>query len=235
MNNSTFKLLILVVVLSFVSKVAKAQGSDNYAQYDIGAAGSYNSVNSDVITKKNTISPQITFNFNQTPFLNYLLEVQAGKLEGGDSTKDKYGRQFSNSFTAFYFRIQLQMGEIIDYSNSQAANAFKNFYISSGVGYVVNHLKTNRYSLTNPPKYTPGLNNSNEIAIPFRLGYEFKIFNSYGEPTTKIDLGYQQNFILGDDLDGFLAGKSNDSYSQITLGVKFSIGSFDSYRKQISY
>jgi hypothetical protein len=233
MNYVKLKIIFFSLVLGFATHVLKAQ--DNFAQYDIGAAGSFNSVKSDALTAKSTISPQITFNFNQTPYLNYVLEVQAGKLEGGDSTKDKLGLQFSNSFTAFYFRIQLQMGEIIDYSNSAAANAYKNLYISSGVGYVVNHLKTNRYSLTKPTVYTPGFNNSNEIAIPLRIGYEFKIFDVYGQPSVKIDIGYQKNFILGDDLDGFIANKNNDSYGQITLGVKFSIGSFNSYRKQIAY
>jgi hypothetical protein len=161
--------------------------------------------------------------------------VQTGKLQGGDSTKDALGRQFSNSFAAFYFRAQLQMGEIIDYSASPAANAFKNFYISSGIGYIVNHLQVHRESLTIPVVYTPGLDNSYEIAIPLRIGYEFKVFNDYGEPRFRIDIAYQKNFVLGDELDGLLANKNNDAYSQITIGLKYALGSFVSYRKQIEY
>jgi len=236
MIKSIVKTTILIAIMCFTTLVSKAQSGDNYAQFDVGAAGAYNSVKSDVQTAKSTISPIITFNYNQTPFINYLLEIQAGKLEGGDSTKDALGRQFTNSYTAVYFRIQLQMGEIIDYSTSPAANAFKNFYISSGVGYLINHITNiNRTSLTTPIVYTPGLLNSTEIVIPLRVGYEFKIFNDSGEPTFKIDIGYQENFVLGDELDGFAANKNNDSYSQFTLGLKYSIGSFVSYRKHIYY
>ena len=222
--------------MCFTALIAKAQSGDNYAQYDVGLAGSYNSVTSDVQTAKSTITPALTFNYNQTPFINYILEFQAGKLEGGDSTKDASGRQFTNSFFAAYFRIQLQAGEIMDYSSSPAANAFKNFYLSGGIGYLVNHITIiNRSSLTTPVVYTPGLDNSYEIVIPVRIGYEFKIFNDYGQPYMKIDIAYQKNFVLGDELDGFGVNKNNDSYSQISLGVKYALGSLVSYRKQIAY
>jgi len=235
MINRSFKRILLITLLCFTVLVSKAQSGDNYAQYDVGLAGSFNSVTSDAQTAKSTISPQISLNYNQTPYINYILEVQAGKLEGGDSTKDLLGRQFSNSFTAFYFRAQLQMGEIIDYSQSPSANAFKNFYLSSGIGYIVNHLKVNRTSLTSPVVFTPGLYNNNEIAIPLRIGYEFKVFNDYGQPKFRIDIAYQKNFVLGDELDGLLANKNNDAYSQITIGFKYALGSLVSYRKQIAY
>ena len=231
MKEHLVKTSLFFLIICFTTLVSKAQSGDNYAQYDIGLAGSYNSVTSDVQTAKSTITPALTFNYNQTPFINYILEVQIGKLQGGDSTKDALGRQFSNSFAAFYFRAQLQMGEIIDYAQSPAANAFKNFYISSGVGYLINHMTNiHQASLTMPIVY-----NSTEIVIPLRVGYEFKIFNDYGEPRFRIDIAYQKNFVLGDELDGFVANKNNDSYSQITLGLKYALGSFVSYRKQIEY
>jgi len=100
---------------------------------------------------------------------------------------------------------------------------------------VVNHVTTNRYSVLIPEFYTPGEDNSNEILIPARIGYEFKVYNKYNEPSFKIDLAYQYNFILGDELDGFKAGKANDAYTQISLGIKFAIGGTTSYRKQIYY
>ncbi|MDB5011520.1 MAG: hypothetical protein JWQ06_2309, partial [Mucilaginibacter sp.] len=101
----------------------------------------------------------------------------------------------------------------------------------------VNHLtKVNRNSILLPGFYTPGMNNSNEILIPARIGYEFKVFNEYNESNFKIDIGYQYNFILGDGLDGYTVGNKNDGYSQFTLGIKFAIGSaITSYRKQIFY
>jgi len=196
-----------------------------------------NQVSGDVATKTNTTSVHFNFTYNQTPYTNFVFEAQFGKLAGGDSLKSADGRQFNNNFSAFLFRGQLQLGEVFDYSNSPFKNALKNLYLSAGIGLVVNHITSiNRYSNQTPPVYTPGVNNSNEPFIPLRLGYEFKIFNNYQQPSIKIDLGLQYNLVLSDNLDGYTAGNNNDAYVQATIGVKFAIGSGNiSYRKQIQY
>jgi hypothetical protein len=131
----------------------------------------------------------------------------------------------------------LSAGEFIDYSKSQFANALKNLYISSGLGYISNNVvaRSNDILLLANDQIIPGEKKTNEIFIPLRLGYEFKIFNSYNQPAVKIDLGYQYNFVMGDELDGYIAGKHNDAFSQVTLGFKFAIGGVTSYRKQIHY
>jgi len=235
MIRSLQKITILTLLICCTALVSKAQIGYNYAQWDIGVAGGYDKVYGDAQTIVGTASAHFSLNYNSSPFVNYVFEVQTGQLKGGNAIKDTTGRQFANTFTAFMFRAQVQAGELIDYSQSSFANGIKNLYISTGVGYIVNHLTTNRYSYKIPDFYTPGTDNSNEILIPVRIGYEFKIFNEYNEPSFKIDLGYQYNFVLGDELDGFKAGKANDAYSQYTIGVKFAIGGVTSYRKQIEY
>jgi hypothetical protein len=234
MRNLTLKALVLTAIICFTSLISKAQIGYNYAQFDAGVAGALNQVYGDAQSITKTASERLSLNYNQTPFLNYILEGEGGKLEGGKHS-DPTNRVFSNSYAAFTFRIQVQAGELMDYSDSPFKNGLKNLYISSGIGYVVNHLTTTRLSTIIPDYYTPGENNSNEIFIPARIGYEFKFYNQFDEPSVKIDLGYQYNFVMGDELDGFKAGKANDQFSQICLGVKFAIGSKISYRKQITY
>jgi hypothetical protein len=235
MRNLTLKALVLTIVICFASLISKAQLGYNYSQFDAGFGGAMNQVYGDAESVTSTASVNFSLNFNQTPYLNYILEAQAGKLEGGNRLVDTTSRQFSNSFTAFLFRIQVQAGELIDYSDSPFANGLKNFYISSGIGYVVNNLRTSRYSLKIPNYYTPGEDHSNEIFIPARIGYEFKFYNQFDEPSVRIDLAYQYNFVMGDELDGFNTGHQKDAFSQISLGIKFAIGSKTSYRKQITY
>ena len=236
MNYFIKKGLLLAIVCMIVS-TARAQVGYSYSQYDVGVAAGINTVYGDAETFTKTPSVHFNFNYNVSPFVNYVFEIQAGQLKGGDSLKTVSGRQFSNSFTSVMIRVQLQAGEIIDYSQSQMSNAFKNLYISTGIGFVVNHITNiNRYSILTPGFYTPGNNNSDELLIPARIGYEFKMFNKFDQPSVKIDLGYQYNFILGDGLDGYTVGKKKDAYSQITFGVKFALGSsITSYRKQISF
>jgi hypothetical protein len=232
--NLFIKKCILLFVLCLTIGTVKAQSND-FAQYDLGLGLDFNSAYTDAETIVSTRSGHFNFNYNATPFVNYIIEYHTGTLQGGDSLTTASGRQFNNNFAAVMFRAQLQMGEIIDYSQSKMANAFKNLYVSSGIGFVVNHMTTiNRASIKTPGFYTDGENNSNQIVIPARIGYEIKFFNKYNQPGFKIDAGYQYNFIMGDGLDGFTAGTGKDSYSQFSIGIKFAIGGVATYRKQIS-
>lgn len=231
-----FKHIFLALVICLATATAKAQTGYDFSQYDIGLGIGMSKVYSDAQTFTTTPTAHFTFTYNTTPFVNYVIEVQSGQLKGGDSLTTTTGRQFNNHYTAVIFKGQLQAGEIIDYANSGFANFFKNLYISTGVGFSVNHLvNTSRYSIKTPGFYTAGRDNSNEILIPARIGYEFKVFNRYDQPSFKIDIGYQHNFMLGDALDGYEVGKQKDAFSQFTLGIKFAIGAIATYRKQISY
>jgi hypothetical protein len=227
---------LLTLLTCFTALVSKAQIGYDYSQYDVGFSVGFNQFYGDVLTSKSTKGVNFNFNYNQTAYLNYIFEYQAGKLAGGDAVNDPLGRQFSADYQYYAFRLQLQAGEIIDYSDSPLANAMKNLYVGTGIGIIFDNISSiNRYSTKFPGYYTPGLNKSQETFLPVRIGYEFKIFNQYKRPDVKIDLGYQYNFVFGDELDGFKAGHLNDGYSQLTIGVKFSVGGVTSYRKQINY
>lgn len=227
----------IIILLCTVSFLAKAQIGFDYAQYEVGFAAGINQASSaDVQTLKTTPSINLNFTYNQSPYINYIFNVEVGRLKGG-SPNTTTQRQFENHFSAYTFRVQVQAGELIDYSQSAVANAFKNLYLSSGLGYINNNVvfRTDDVLLLAKDQILPFEPKTNEIFIPVRLGYEFKIFNSYNQPAVKIDLGYQYNFIMGDNIDGYVAGAHNDAYSQVTLGFKFAIGGVTSYRKQIHY
>lgn len=233
-----FKAVAATFLVSFLCLTAKAQLGFEYAQYDVGIGGAASRVvGSDAETIKIAPTAHINFSYNVSPFINYVIEAQTGILKGG-AAGDKSKRVFENNYAAVMFRAQLQAGELINYSDSRFMNGLKNFYVSTGVGFVINKLDIDP-NLRVPDEtgfYTPGRNHSNQMLIPTRLGYEFKIFNKYNQPSVKIDLGYQLNYILGDGLDGFETGKSkNDAYDQFSIGLKFAIGGVTSYRKPISY
>ncbi|MBE9584033.1 hypothetical protein IM792_06195 [Mucilaginibacter sp. JRF] len=229
------RILLLAMFFAMATFTAKAQLGYNFSQHDLGFGISNNQVYGDAEKTTSTVSGHINYTYNATPFLNYIVEFQAGSLKGGDSIAYRSGRQFKNNFIAGTFRAQLQAGELIDYSGSPVMDVLKNFYGSVGVGLVSNRIKeVSRYSNTISGFYTPGKDESTEFYVPLKLGYEYKIFNSYNEPAVKIDLGYQINLMTGDNLDGFEAGSRKDVWTQITLGVKFSIGGLTSYRKPIN-
>jgi hypothetical protein len=230
--------IAIIIILCASTFLAKAQIGYDYAQYDVGfAAGLNTGVITDVASTKTAPSINFNFNYNHTPYLNYIFEASIGRLKGGDSLKTVGGgREFENHFAAFALRVQLQGGEIFDYSKSNVANAFKGLYLSTGIGYLVNHIVAKSADRRQPEGVPlPGNNNTNIPYIPLRIGYELKLFNQYSEPSVKFDIGYQFNYVLNDNLDGYATGGYNDSFSQLTLGVKFAIGGVTSYRKQIHY
>ncbi len=230
------KKLFLICLVCLGTFTAKAQLGYEYGEYDLGFAGGANTVLGDAETTIRTKSAHLNFTYNPSPFINYVLEAQIGDLRGGNALVTQTGREFTNSYVAVFLRAQVQAGELMDYSQSRVKNALKNLYFSTGVGYMVNKMTSiNRQSVLNPTIYTYGLDNSNSIIIPARIGYEFKIFNSYNQPLIKIDLGYQMNFSTNDNVDGFIAGLERDKFAQLTLGIKFAIGSLNSYKKQIHY
>jgi hypothetical protein len=233
--NQLIKKSLLLIIISLAAVTARAQMGYDYAQYDLGIGGDINKVYGDAQTVTSSYSAHFNFNYNATPYVNYIVELQTGDLKGGDSLHTSTGRQFTNQYLSVMLRGQLQAGEILNYTQSSFNNAIKSLYLSTGVGIVKNDITNiSRSSILTPGFYTPGSNSSTEIVIPARIGYEFKLYNKYEQPGFKIDIGYQYNFVLGDGLDGYTVG-SHDSYSQYSIGIKFAIGGITSYRKQIPY
>ena len=218
--------------------ISRAQIGFDFSHYEIGFAAGFNQVYGDAQTQTTTPSFHLNLTYDPTPYVNIVFEAQMGRLAGGDSLATSSGRQFTADLTALMLRGQLQMGEIVDYSRSPFNNAIKNLYVSAGLGFVVSHITSiNRYSIKPVAGiYTPGVMNSQGPFIPFRLGYEFKVYNKYEQPAFKIDLGYEYNIVLSDNLDGLTSGNHFDIYSQFIIGVKFAFGGdIVSYRKQIPY
>jgi hypothetical protein len=234
MKRSTLRITLLILFACLSAMVSKAQIGYDYSQYDLGASVGFNSFYGDTQTVQSTKAVTFNFNYNQTAFVNYILEFQAGTLKGGDAAADQLGRQFAANYTYYAFRVQVQAGELIDYSRSPVMNALKNLYVGAGVGMLYSNITSiNRYSSQLSGYYTPGDNSAKQLFLPARIGYELKLYNANQRPDYKIDIGYQQNLIFGDQVDGFKAGSHNDAFGQFTIGVKISVGGVTSYRKEI--
>ena len=225
----------------------KAQEGYNYKEFAIGLDVSYERGYTNVQRQDNHISENINFTYNYSPYIPITAELQFGTLSGGGITpdKDKYGRQYTNSYEAFLVHGDLQLGEVIDYSENDILNIVKNFYFGSGVGFVFNNNTVVRYNL---PAYAyngpvgrrfPGNDNSVNLAIPLRFGYEFKIYNDFQEPYMAIDIGYVHSLVFGEGLDGYddpsnvFKNNAANQYRQIVIGVKFNFGNITSFNKLI--
>ncbi|WP_276346384.1 OmpA family protein [Daejeonella sp. JGW-45] len=59
----------------------------------------------------------------------------------------------------------------------------------------------------------------NESFIPVGAGLKFGLSNNI-----MLDLGYQMNFVDGDNLDGYHSGPQNDKFSYTHIGLEFALG-----------
>jgi hypothetical protein len=241
------KKLILLFVFAFSIVLAKAQMGYNYKEFGIGLDVNYIRGYTNLRTEYNHFAENINFIYNYSPYIPVAAELQFGTLSGGGLSPkvDRDGREYTNHFEAFLVHADFQLGEVIDYSQSDILNILKNFYFGSGVGFIFNSNTVQRYSIYRPPPpdpnayLFPGSNSSINITIPLRFGYEFKLYNYYNEPYIALDLGYVHNMVFGEGLDGYddpsskFKNNATNQYRQIQVGIKFYFGNITSFNKLI--
>ena len=236
-------ILFFVAVIAVVG--AKAQAGYNYYEFGIGGGASYMRGYTNIPRQDNNIGFNGNFTYNYNPYIPIELELQKGMLSGGGLTvdKDRYGRKFTNNFLALYLHADVQLGAVIDYGNGWFLNVVKNFYLGSGIGLVRNNNKVQRTNVILANGGTdyvfPGSDQSTNFSIPLRVGYEFKIFDSYNEPGWAIDIGYVHNIVFGEGLDGYddptakFKNNATNQYRQFTIGFKYFFGNTVSYNKLV--
>src|SRR4051812_8202950 len=98
MKSSYLKAFYALVFINMICLSARAQLGHEYAQYDLGFGGAISkAVSSDVEVVSSQPTFHFNFNYNVSPFLNYIIEAQAGTLKGG-SELSMSKRIFSNEY-----------------------------------------------------------------------------------------------------------------------------------------
>ncbi len=238
-------------ILFFFTTVAvitvKAQSGYNYQEWGVGAGASYIRGYTNITQQNSYPSFNLNFIYNYNPYLPVEAEFQVGTLSGGGLTPnlDPFGREYTNHYKAVIFHADYQLGGGIDYEDSWFLKIVKDFYLGTGFGFISNTNVVQRYSIYAPPYPDPGYykfpghDNSLDLMVPLRFGYEFKIYDAYDEPSFAIDVGYVHNLVFNEGLDGYddppskFKNNALDQYRQITVNVKFYFGTVVSYNKLI--
>jgi len=236
--------LLFVFILSSV--IVKAQGDYNFSPYGIGFGVSTIRGYTNLAKQNNTLSGNINFTYNYSPYLPITIELEDGRLWGGSRVTDPSRREFENSFMALYVHADLQMGQIVDYDYSAFNEVIKNFFIGGGFGFVSDNVQNQRTNLNTNSQYPipgdyvyPGKDKSLNLSIPFRFGYQIKIYNEYDEPFMSIDLVYQHNIVFGEGLDGYddppsqFKNQHPDQYRNIGIVLKYNFGTIEAFTKRI--
>jgi len=237
----TLKKYILFFVTSFAVISVKAQSGYNYQEWGIGGGVSYERGYTNITQQNNHIAFHVTGTYNYNPYLPVEAEIQIGTLSGGGNSpqQDPYGRHYTNQYKALIFHADVQLGSAIDYSGSWFLTIMKDFYVGGGFGFISNANSVQRYSIYQSDYRFPGKDNSVDLMVPLRFGYEFKIFDDYNEPSMAIDIGYVHSFAFGEGLDGYNDPSSKfknnaiDQYRQVAISFKYYFGTVVSYNKLI--
>lgn len=239
------KRYILFVFTLISATAARAQSGYNYQELGIAGGASY--IRGYTNVQRQYDHPAFNFNFvyNYNPYLPIEAELQIGTLSGGGLTPDidRYGRQYVNHYKALIIHADFQLGAAIDYEQSWFLKIVKDFYLGAGFGFISNTNKVQRTNVipqNGPLTYVfPGHDSSLDPMTTGRFGYEFKIYDSYNEPSVAIDVGYVHNFAFGEGLDGYndppskFKNNAIDQYRQFQIVVKYYFGRVVSYNKLI--
>jgi hypothetical protein len=236
------KKYILFFATAMIAAAVNAQSGYNYQEWGVGAGTFYERGFTNITQQNSYVGFNANIIYNYNPYLPVEAEIQVGQLSGGglSPNQDPYGRVYHNNYKAFILHADFQLGAGIDYSDSWFLNIIKNFYGGAGLGVISNSNKVQRYSIYLSTYRFPGVDNSTDLMLPIRLGYEFKIYDSYNEPGMAIDIGYIHTFAFGEGLDGYndpsskFKNNSLDQYRQLAIVFKYYFGRVVSYNKLIT-
>jgi hypothetical protein len=238
------KIQIAFFLIIFTINV-KAQNIDNSGEFGIGFGTSLTRGYTNVAKQNSNAAFSLYFAYSCNNDLSFTAELQIGQLSGGGLlvSEDLHGRKYVNNYQATVLRGDIKFSAVMtdrDYEDSWVLQMLKDCYLGTGVGMVSNKNTVQRYSI-HAPSYPlagyykfPGSDRSVNFMIPFKLGYEYTVYNDYNERTIALDFGYVHNIVFGSGLDGYNDPRDvfrhewEDQYRQITVGVKyyFSKGGF---------
>jgi hypothetical protein len=238
------KYILLLIAIAAVFTV-KAQSGYNYYEFGVGGGASYERGYTNITKQYEHPGFNLNAVYNYNPYFPIELEFQKGQLSGGGLTTnlDPFGRQYFNNYTAIILHGDLQLGAGIDYEGSTFLNIVKNFYFGSGFGFISSHntvQRTNVILANGPLTYVfPGKDNTFDFMVPLRVGYEFKIWDSYNQPRMAIDLTYIHSLAFGEGIDGYddppskFKNNATNQYRQLNIGFKYFFGTVVAYNKLI--
>jgi len=235
----------LLFILIFSSIIVKAQGDYNFMPSGVGFDVSTIRGYTNVAKQNNTLAASVFYSYYPSPYTPITFELQKGRLWGGSRVTDEYGREYENNYYNFGVHADLQMGQVIDYSQNNFMNVLKNIYFGIGAGFVDDDIQNQRTNLIASGQYAvgtytfPGKDKSINPDVNFRVGYEFKFYNEYDEPYLRLHVEYTHHVVFGEGLDGYNDPPSvfrndvSDQYRQITIGMIYNFGLIRAYTKRI--
>lgn len=193
-------------------------GNDSYRTWSIGVNGGlltpytiFRGSHEDYIHPQSELGYGAFIKNQILPSLGVQLNFLKGKVSGNTSQDPTYTSYTTDLNYAFDLSANFTLANISWKTNKSAIQP----YLTAGFG-----LSAYRPSFTLNTGSTAVVDHHIKNAyIPVGAGLKFNL--SQG---VNLDLGYQVNFVDGDNFDGFNVGTTNDKYSYAHIGLEFALG-----------
>ena len=153
------------------------------------------------------------------PSFGLQADFLAGKLKADHAQPDAAGVvPFNQSNTKLQYAASLSGNFTFANINWRHEKPFIQPYLTLGAGYM-----GYKASLKGVDNSTIAYNNNAQITnffVPVGLGLKFDL-----APGINLDMGYQVNFVMADNFDGYTTGPTNDRFSYAHIGLEFALGS----------
>lgn len=262
--------ILLIFVLTFIFSSSFSQsnfrrwsvgintgGTIDYMDFRFDKPRGYNFEGSKSFETNKGLAIGLNTDYYVTPYVSVGLYGSYGRLKNGT---DDYRRKYIADYMTFEFKGTVVAGQFFRYDVDNWLLLFKNFYFSTGFGYITgkNNVKdydsakdfgpteANGYKRSENPignRQHPGdfgKSSFGALTVPVEVGYHVNCFDDYDEIRHVISIGFKTNFSTTDNINGYSdninAGFQNlftDTYGTLSISYKYHFGSFGTYYKPI--
>ncbi|GAB1462687.1 hypothetical protein [Pedobacter sp.] len=218
------------LALFLVVLTVTAFGQSNFYRLSVGAGAGGTYTFTDVQKGQFSYAFAANLDYHITPFITAGIELQKGTLKGADGDNG-HKKAFVNSYLAYNANFKFRAGQVTDFYYSNFLNYTKGFYLGTGIGMVNNDNTSDKTIRVQPGTgfVFDGEPKATSIAIPLNVGIDFYFPDGWGDIRYILNVNYQTNITLGDELDSYNAkppfqNTGNDFYNFLSVGFKYTFG-----------
>jgi len=208
------------IILVAASLQLRAQ--DYFRQLTFGASVEATRAFAGNTAQKNDIAFSGNIGYYPTPYINFTLEGQGGKLAGSPAAATLYKNKktFVNNYLSFVFWANVTLGSFYDNPEDGLHKYISPFYFGGGLGMINDQVaRLDEFTLQ-----TVDVPAHMNLVVPVKIGYEFTAATRDEIPALKVDLSFSLN-LTGRGLDGYYdqSALAIYFYTYASVGLKYAI------------
>lgn len=198
------------------------KGQDYFQQLTFGASAGATKALAGASVHKDNVAFSGNIGYYPTPYINFSIEGQGGKLVGSPAAATFYKNKktFIDTYQSFVFWANVTLGSFYDNPEDGSHKYISPFYFGGGLGVANNRVTR----LDESTLQTVAVPDHMNLVVPVKIGYEFTAASRDEIPVLKVDLCFSANF-TGRAIDGYYdqSALAIYYYTYASVGLKYAI------------